>query len=179
MSLRSGVRHMGGMVTGVGAGDGGGRRPGGVNNGARGVHDDDDVMGLNGGFLGTHSGMPLGKLTGSLLGSLSGSAILNSSGLGGSRRRQAGVLSNGEAGFYPGILGTVGADRKLSVNDRGVQATGGSYNGNTTLEAGDDNNLLGTSSSGPRADGGSIQTDDLGSVLDGGVDKIGVGVLTS
>jgi hypothetical protein len=78
MSPRSGVRHMGGRVTGVGAGDGGGRRPGGINNGARGVHDDDDVMGLNGGFLGTHSGMPLGKLTGSLLGSLSGSAILNS-----------------------------------------------------------------------------------------------------
>jgi hypothetical protein len=143
---------MDGGVTNVGVGDGGGRRPGGNSNGARGTDSSNNVVGLNGGFLGMHSGRPPGKFTGSLLGSLSGSAILDSGGLGGGVIRQAGILGSGEADVYPGILGTVGADSKLSANDGGAQATGGSHNGNTTLEADDGISLLGTSSNGPGED---------------------------
>jgi hypothetical protein len=76
MNPGSGVYHMGGGVTDVGTSDGGGRRPGGGSNGARGVDGGENIVGPNGGFLGAHNGKPLGKLTGSLLGSLSGNAIL-------------------------------------------------------------------------------------------------------
>jgi hypothetical protein len=127
MNPGSGVCHMGGGVTDVGTSDGGGRRPGGGSNGARGVDGGENIVGPNGGFLGAHNGKPLGKLTGSLLGSLSGNAILDSGSLGGGGHHQAGVLDSGKAGFYPGNLGTVSADSKLSVNDEGAQAIGVSH----------------------------------------------------
>jgi hypothetical protein len=54
----------GGGVTGVGAGDDGGGLPAGGSNGTRGADGGDSVVGLNGGFLGAHSGRPSGKLVG-------------------------------------------------------------------------------------------------------------------